>query len=368
MKILVVSESRSVWGAEESLIRLLASATESGIAASVAVTSESPLTSRLHVLTVPTFSMRFAELPALRTSGSWSTASKSAKLRTALNVFVAGVKHSLTVRKYDAVLVFSVWQGPEMIVASRISRRPIVLDIHETFSSPGGTRMASLIARACDGALSPSVHLLRRMGLPQDPRFTAIPRPFDPPISIPPRVERTAEDRPIIGIFGQIAEHKQVHVLLSAVEAAGPRVEFLIVGGQAEPLKRSEYENEIRRRVDRISHASVVDRVDDTYQLMSACDYVVNCSDHEAFGRTILEATISGAIPIVLNGSGPAEVVRETGIGHVLQGPEALYEWATKVAVPMPHASYQHAGRAYAAAVVAPQYWGAVKRLAGSDS
>jgi glycosyltransferase involved in cell wall biosynthesis len=50
---------------------------------------------------------------------------------------------------------------------------------------------------------------------------------------------------------------------------------------------------------------------------MTTCHFVVNASDHEAFGRGVVEAIACGAVPIVIGHGGPSEIVSNTGIGVV---------------------------------------------------
>lgn len=363
MKILIVTESRAVWGAEESLLLLLSVAKTSGVEPTVAVSTKSPLAPRLSEMDVPVIETRLADLPAMRNFGSWSSASKLSKLRTIINLAIAGVRHSFLVRKFDAALIFSVWQGPETILASKLARRPVLLDLHETFSTAAGTRLASTIARRCRGVLSPSNYLLARTGLEPSPAHAVIPRPIDLTTMSSPPPGRDCAGTVVVGMFGQIAEHKGVHHLIAAAESTTSDVEVLIVGGQAQADQRSAYENGIRSRVDGLPNARVIDRVDNPQDLMSTCHYVVNCSEHEAFGRGVLESTSAGAIPVVIRNSGPAEVVGLTGIGVVLDDADELIGWMATARIPDADACATFDPSQYETHTIAPRYWSAVEAI-----
>lgn len=319
LRVLFVTESREVWGAEESLLLILSEAQKHGIEAEVALRPGSPLAPRLAEIGVRFIEHRFASHPALSRNGSLSSATKLDLLRDGFSTLFGGLRGVFLVSRFDVVVPFSLWQTPETVLASRLTRRTSVIDIHETFHGVLGKKMVRMLAGLASGTISPSKHLAEQYQIAE---ARIIPRPVITPQGA---VQPTRNDRVVtLGMFGQISPHKRVLELVQAFKALDSSVRLLIVGGR-ERSNRSEYELEVRNEVESMADGSqVVERQRDISLTMSQCDFVANVSEHEAFGRTVVEAIANGSTPLVLDGTGPAEIVRMTGIGYVFESIESL--------------------------------------------
>ncbi|WP_341850028.1 glycosyltransferase [Frigoribacterium sp. CFBP9030] len=175
--------------------------------------------------------------------------------------------------------------------------------------------------------LAPSHHVLARYGLTPRDGVTVVPRPVpaaDSPVA--PRLRNSG--RPLrVGMFGQIAPHKGVMDLVSAVESLTPGLIELTVVGGAPTDEQSTYEADCGARIAALStDSALLPRVPDIGPYARACDVIVNLSHQEAFGRSIVEALAHGALPVVLDRSGPAEIVREAGRGTILSDVSELAE------------------------------------------
>lgn len=70
--------------------------------------------------------------------------------------------------------------------------------------------------------------------------------------------------------------------------------------------------------------SEVIDFVPDVGHLMGECEVVINASEHEAFGRTIVEAVSVGCYPIAVGDWGPRETIQALGVGSVLNSIDEL--------------------------------------------
>lgn len=324
VSLLIATESVEAWGAEHSLRELIANAPASWDV-ELLVDPRSPLRSWATELPVTVTAHRYAKHPVLQTAGSLKRATPAALIGEVGAILSHGLRLRRKMRSADLVLGFSLWQCPEVFLACLLGRTPMMIDIHDNFDGRIARGVVSLLARLTSGALSPSRHLLEEYGIAHRATSHMVPRPVA--LTTAEWPERSpAGHRPlVVGIVGQISPHKRVDVVVEAVESLGGLpVRLLVVGGRPAE-QRTDYEDGIRRRVAGLGHGSmVVDRVSDLRPVLSRCDVVVNVSTQEAFGRTIVEAIAGGALPVVLAGTGPAEIVSDTGIGIVLETTEDL--------------------------------------------
>jgi len=322
--VLVVSESNSVWGAERSLLKLAEYAESNGVILNFLIAEGSPLADELEARGMPYEFHRFAYHPALEKTGSLAMAKPAALIHEGIMVVAGAIRLRRKLRGYDSVLVFSVWQAPETLLGGILARVPVDIDLHETFSNPRAMKLVGLISKMSRQVFVPSAVLARRSGLQDSPRVSVIPRP----VELSKREPRREDQRPLtVGIFGQIQPHKRVIEVVRAAAKSVPAVRILVVGGNANEGARSSYENEVRHLVDSMPAGNqVLDAVPSVSELMSQCDVVVNASEHEAFGRTIVEAVASGCFPVAVGDWGPREVVSLLGVGAVVETTEDLVE------------------------------------------
>lgn len=321
VRIAVISESKAVWGAEESLLRICSRGQHHGYSPMVVVGLNSPLLSRLEESGIPAIGHRFARHVTLETKGSLSKSSTRRLIQDFFSICRGALRLLPIIRSCDAVLIFSLWQAPETILAAILTRKPWILDLHETFSGRMAVPIVRRIVKLSRGTISPSRFLLEKYGVNYTDNIAVVPRPIEiSPVEDPETPHLSTDDVDVvIGIFGQIADHKQVLELARVIDAGSTvRTRLLVVGG-APVGHRSDYELEVREFVMEMKCGSkVIDRVSEPRTLMSTCDFVINVSKHEAFGRGVVEAIAAKSIPLVLEDSGPAEIVRFTSIGVVV--------------------------------------------------
>ena len=317
-RVLVVTESLSVWGAERTLIELAKNVDRETVALTFLVARESPFARVLEEMGFPVILHRFAAHPALVKYGSLGSANLPTLLHEVFASVIGGIRLSRYARKFDALLSFSIWQSIETLIAARVGGAKFVLDVHETFSGSKGHTVTRALAKMSDLVIAPSESVLMRSGIVIGSKVVVIPRPVGHPAVM---ARSSAVVLPLtLGVFGQIAPHKGIAQLVSAVASIETgTVRLLVVGGRQHD-SQSEYEQEVRAAAAVVgSNTEVIDAVPSVFELMNLCDFVVNASDHEAFGRGVVEGIASGSTPVAIGEAGPSEIIRATGIGVILE-------------------------------------------------
>lgn len=367
-KVLVVTESESVWGAERSLLQLARFAEANEVSLHFLISTNSPLGTDLDRLGLPYLRHSFANHPALDASGSLSNAGISEILREFVAVVGGAARIWRKLRGFDSVLVFSIWQAPETILGSWLARIPVDIDLHETFGNARAMRLVGIISKASRRVIVPSFVLAARSGLRLSDRVSVIPRPVDFKFEDPLKRHFPLDSPMIVGVFGQIQPHKNVLEIAKAVSTAGGHIRLMVVGGNSEVADRTDYELEVRRFVSSMANESlVVDFVTEVTDVMRECEVVVNASEHEAFGRTIVEAVSVGSYPVSVGDWGPKETILALGVGSVLDGIEELGEVLSELLVKRRTAPLLDAIpptlNAYKVSTVAQRYFSLISRV-----
>lgn len=334
VRVVVVSESPQVWGAERSLLILLEEMSSNDMSFTVLVSAKSPLRERLEVLGIECAEHKFAtsNVEPLYDPGR-RTASVLRMVRTAVRIPKSVARLRSYFKDFDLVVGFSLWQCPEVLLASRLSGTPFIVDLHETIGGALGTRVASLVCTRAQKCISVSNWVANRYEMPAG-RYTVVPRPVESAGADTVGLRKTIDDVVRIGIFGQIEEHKRPKEVVAAFASVeNPDVELLIVGGSLQEQGRSTYEESLRCIAETDDRIQIHARVDDVVRLMASCEFVLNFSQHEAFGRTMIEALSVGSVPVCVTDSGPAEVVSASGGGIVLDSDRGLREWLDSLSV-----------------------------------
>ncbi|KZF09167.1 hypothetical protein A2J03_03230 [Rhodococcus sp. EPR-157] len=334
MKVAFVTRSPQVWGAEESLLLILGEIQKLGIDATVVIPEDSPLTARLDGEGLNYQVVKFPEHRVFGAGGSFSKSSRLQKLGEMFAVLQGVATFTRTVRRYDLVVGFSLWNLAELRLATMLVNKPYIVDLHDTITSEFGKALIGCIGRYSTAVISPSATLLRSYGLDSLTESHRVPRPLKPSSAVaaaPPRLC----NRMRVAVCGQMVEHKGIRRIVEGFEKSNKdNLELWLIGGVSDEAQRSAFESEIRVRVLKSQLAiRVIDRVDDVYPLLAECDCVLNASEHEAFGRTMIEALEVGRLPVALEGDGPAEIIDSVGIGVILERDADISEFFDAVSI-----------------------------------
>ncbi len=159
----------------------------------------------------------------------------------------------------------------------------------------------------------------------------------------------SAERTPILGYVGRLSVEKNVALLPrveQALQAAGHRVRFLIVGHGAE-------EERLRRAMPTAEFAGVL-RGADLARAYTRMDVFVFPSHTDTFGNVVLEALASGVPAVVTPHGGPRSIVREArgedpGTGVIAAEEDFAGAIAGLLRDPVRLAGMREAAAAYAA-------------------
>src|ERR1035437_7803143 len=176
-RVLVVTESLEVWGAERTLLELVRNVDKSRFCLTFLVATDSPLATLIEALGYSVITHRFARHGSLRTGGL-----TNARLHSLVSAGFAMLTGAFRLvrefRRHDVILSFSMWQATESLIATRIARRAFVLDLHETFSGARGHRVLRAIAGLSNAVIAPSRSVLARSSLFPNDKIFVIPRPI----------------------------------------------------------------------------------------------------------------------------------------------------------------------------------------------
>ncbi len=337
MRVTVVTESAGVWGAERSLLQIVDSLSildRGSPSFDFVIGRNSPLVSELKSRGYKWNEFNFTPMKLPDRRYSSGVAKVARWLNRGLWLVGAGwrgVRLSALVKSSDVILCFSAHQVLEAFIASRIVGSRLVLDLHETW----GGRMLIMLVRilACIGVIvvSPSRSLLDRCKVSDG---VVVPRGVDPSV-LGGQVRATpamAGGLRRIGIVGQVVPHKRVLEVARAFIDADTTTCQLVIVGFSSVEEPSAYEREVIRVSAPHSRITLQERTDDPNSVISQLDVLINSSVHEAFGRTIIEALASGALPVSVGGAaGPQEIIRDVGTGVVLDDFGELSDFFTAI-------------------------------------
>lgn len=314
-RIAFVTDAREVWGAERSLMGLVAGARKHGWSATIVCPASSPLPAFAQERGV-VVDFRLEDLP--KHPGFAAGGLRSGGLKAIFSEVVSTLRAVRFVRKiaidFDVVVSFEMWRNLEVALGCLGTQSQAVLDMHDVFEGRLGLALNRVAGRFASLSLGPSLFTLEKTGL-SGRRAKVVPRGTvvvnDDPV---PR-ER---DFLLLTILGEVREYKRVDLFCEVVlECArqGVALRGLIVGDIPE--------NELGRRLSMLVESSggilrQVKKTSDVTPYLQQSDYVVSAAREEAFGRTLIEGLASGAVPVSFSQSGPAEIIQTAGIGYVL--------------------------------------------------
>jgi glycosyltransferase involved in cell wall biosynthesis len=238
-------------------------------------------------------------------------------------------------READLVHSNSLWGHLDCSLAGRLARRPVVLELHDIVR-PGMGRLllrGAMRLAASTIAISRAVAVtvgLDRAGLRVIPQGVD-PERFQPG---PPEASWRARlssrpDEPIVGIVGRVDREKGIGTVVRAMTlldgpAAGSHL--AVVGAPA--LDDGTYDSELRKETSTLlgDRSRFVGPVDEVPAVLRSLDVLVNASDSEPFGLSVLEAQASGVAVIGTDAGGIPEFVTdgETGLLVAPGQPDAL--------------------------------------------
>lgn len=328
LSVLVVSHGSTVWGAQLRLLDVAPQLRPRGVELTMAA-PEGPLADAWRRTGLPFVPLQLPEHRGLRDEATGARPSPP-QLAREVAVQVESARRLVPlVRRHHVTHSFKLAAHVETALAGRMARRPVVLELVDIVAPGLGRRVLQGAARLAAVTVANSEATAAALGPVRDraevihpgvdlQRFS--PGPADPAV----RAELGGiPGVPLVGIIGRIDPEKGVDVLATAMAtAAGPAGDArLVVVGDAGTGPQS-YADEVRRRAteqlgDRVRFAG---RRSDMPEVVRSLDVLVNGSQAEPFGRSVLEAQASGVAVIGTRSGGIPEFVQD-GVTGLLVPP-----------------------------------------------
>jgi D-inositol-3-phosphate glycosyltransferase len=321
LRVLVVTSSRQVWGAERSVMAMAGPLAELGIDLSLGSPPGGDLEAAwrglglTHVpLDLPPHAgirATAADGPAVEEDGGRPP--PGAMARELLTTARSARLVARAARHADVVQSEALWGHLDCALGGRLAHRPVVIELQDLVRPGLGRRLLSAAARLSAATIAISTAVAGVIGNGNVPGVRVVLHAVDldefSPGPADPAIRRSLSDEPhelLVGILGRVDPMKGVDVLVRAMALlGGPAAKARLVVVGAPGLDAGGYEREVRAEADRLLgvRARFVGRMDDVQGVLRSLDVLVNASAAEPFGLTVLEAQASG-VPVVAPRSG----------------------------------------------------------------
>jgi glycosyltransferase involved in cell wall biosynthesis len=323
LRVLVVSTSAQVWGAERSLLALAPLLEERGVVLTLASPPGS-LSEAWSALALPHEEFTPTPRSGLRATGGGRPGAR-ALAREVAETGRAARHLAKLAREVDVVHSNSLWGHLDCAVAGRIARRPAVLELHDLVRPGLGRVVLRMAVRLATSSMAVSHAVAATVGMGLD-RVRVIPQAVDPerfhpgPPDARWRARLSSQpDEPIVGVVGRIDPEKGIGTVVQAMTMlVGParRSHLVVVGAPA--LDDGTYEVALRAEATTLlgDRSRFVGPVTEVPAVLRSLDVLVNASTSEPFGLSVLEAQACGVPVIGTDAGGIPEFVTdgETGL------------------------------------------------------
>jgi glycosyltransferase involved in cell wall biosynthesis len=218
-------------------------------------------------------------------------------------------------------------------MAGRLARRPSVIELHDLVRPGMGRTVLTTAAALSSSALAISQAVADCVG-PRGAPHVRIVAPavdldrFRPgPVSSAVRSHLSSDERaPLVGIVGRIDPGKGVEVLVRAMgllHGAAADAHLVVVGSPG--LAPASYLERVRAEAHRFlgDRVRFVGRIEDVPEALRALDILVNASEAEPFGLSVLEAQASAVAVIATRAGGIPDFVFDGDNGLLVPSGDA---------------------------------------------
>jgi len=304
LRVLEVSYSRQVWGAELATMALAGPLAARGIDLTLGSPPGGDLEEHWRRLGLPFVPLDFSARQGIRGEGAQGRPSPrqfAAELATTAQSVRAIARAA---RGFDLVHSNSLWAHLDCALAGRLARRPVILELYDLVRPGLGRQVLTAAAGLSTVAIAISQAVADIIG-PRGARHVRIVAlsvdldRFGPgPAPVGVRSQLTADvDAPLVGIVGRIDPEKGVDVLVRAMGSltgGAARAHLVVVGSGG--LAPDGFPERVRAEAQEVLGERVrfVGRSADVPGTMRALDVLVNASVAEPFGLSVLEAQATG--------------------------------------------------------------------------
>jgi glycosyltransferase involved in cell wall biosynthesis len=305
LRVLVVTSSRQVWGAERSVMATAGPLAELGIDLSLGSPPGGDLEAAWRGLGLthvpldlpPHAGIRAAVGDGLAGEEDGGRPPPGAIARELLTTARSARLVARAARHADVVQSEALWGHLDCALGGRLAHRPVVIELQDLVRPGLGRRLLSAAARLSAATVAISTAVAGVIGNGNVPGVRVVLDAVD--------LDEFSPEL-LVGILGRVDPMKGVDVLVRAMALLGgpaAKARLVVVGSPG--LDPGGYEREVRAEADRLLgvRARFVGRMDDVRGVLRSLDVLVNASAAEPFGLTVLEAQASG-VPVVAPRSG----------------------------------------------------------------
>ena len=335
ISVVVFSQPSKVWGAQLRLIDFAGPLAARGVILTLAGPSTGPLRDHWERRGLPYLPL---DLPAHRgiRGPDRSRRAGAVQLFGELWAVISSIPRIVRIaRRFDVVLSFTLSSHLEVALAGRIARRPTVIEVVDLVRPGVGRKVLRLASKLASATVVNSAATAGNLESDAD-RAHVIRPGVDLERFRPGSYDATVREslgampgQQLVGIVGRVDEGKGIEVLLEAMACeTGPvSTAHLTVVGDVGVMDTAHLEH-LKTVADQLlgSRVTFAGRRADIPAVMRCLDVLVNASDAEPFGRSVLEAQATGIAVVGTNAGGIPEFVANEATGLVVppSSPEAL--------------------------------------------
>jgi glycosyltransferase involved in cell wall biosynthesis len=314
LRVLLVTSSHQVWGAERSMLALAPLLAGHGIDLILGSPPGGDLEVSWRALGLGRIPLDLPVHAGIRPKDDASGRPSPTALAAELLTTARTVYHiARAARPFDLIHSNSLSAHLDTTLAGRLARRPVVVELHDLVLPGLGRKLLGMSARLAAATVAISTAVAGVVGDGKARGVQVVPQAVDlqrfSPGPADPTVRRALTNDPggfLVGIVGRIDPMKGIDVLVRAMAhltGAAAAARLVVVGSPG--LDAGGYEREVRAEADQLlgDRARFVGPRGEVPEVLRSLDVLVNASTAEPFGLTVLEAQASG-VPIIAASSG----------------------------------------------------------------
>jgi glycosyltransferase involved in cell wall biosynthesis len=333
LRVLEVSYSRQVWGAELATMALAGPLAQRGIDLTLGSPPGGDLEEHWRRLGLPFVPLAFPDHLGLRAADAQSRPSPEQFARELLTTARSVQMITRTARGFDLVHSNSLWAHLDCAVAGRLARRPSVLELYDLVRPGLGRKVLTTAAALSTVAVAISQAVADCIGPSGARHVRIVPLSVDldrfGPGPVPGELRRqltSDEHAPLVGIVGRIDPEKGVDVVVKAMgllQGAAAGAHLVVVGSAG--LAPDGYPERVAAEADATlgDRVRFVRRTSDVPGTLRALDILVNASVAEPFGLSVLEAQASGVAVVGTRAGGIPDFVFDGDNGLLVPSGDA---------------------------------------------
>jgi glycosyltransferase involved in cell wall biosynthesis len=319
LRVLEVSYSRQVWGAELATMALAAPLAQRGIDLTLSSPSGGDLEEHWLRLGLPFVPRDFPDHLGLRGADAQGRPSAGQFVRELFTTAQSVRMIARVARGFDVVHSNSLWAHLDCALAGRLARRPVVLELNDLVRPGMGRRVLTAAVNLSTTATAISQAVTDCIGTSGSRHVRIVPPAVDltrfgpGPVPAGIRAHLSSDvHAPLVGIVGRIDPEKGVDVLVAAMgllQGAAAEAHLVVVGSAG--LAPDGYSERVRDEAERSlgDRVRFVGRTADVPGTLRALDVLVNASVAEPFGLSVLEAQATGVAVVGTRAGGISDFV-----------------------------------------------------------